>query len=76
MANNVKVTTSCMVDVLNGMSVLEGEITKDACLEVVCENGITEVSDNNKASLGYKKDGCVNYLVRCLNGKAVINKKL
>ncbi|RFT37842.1 hypothetical protein CG399_04215, partial [Bifidobacteriaceae bacterium NR015] len=51
-ANNVKVVASCMVDTLNGTSVLEGEITKDACLEVVCENGSIEVSDKNKVNLG------------------------
>ena len=71
-ANNVKVVASCMVDTLNGTSVLEGEITKGACLEVVCENGVTEVSDKNKADLGYKTDGCVHYVVHCLNGKAVV----
>ncbi|MDF0753365.1 DUF4097 family beta strand repeat-containing protein [Gardnerella greenwoodii] len=71
-ANNVKVVASCMVDTLNGMSVLEGEITKGACLEVVCENGISEVSDKHKADLGYKTDGCAHYAVHCLNGKAVV----
>ena len=76
-ANNVKVAASCMVNTLNGTSVLEGEITKDACLEVVCENGSTEVSDKHKANLGCnnlgcKTDGCAHYVVHCLNGKAVV----
>ena len=76
-ANNVKVVASCMVDTLNGTSVLEGEITKDACLEVVCENGSIEVSDKNKVNLGCdnlgrKTDGCAHYVVHCLNGKAVV----
>ena len=76
-ANNVKVVASCMVDTLNGTSVLEGEIPKDACLEVVCENGISEVSDKNKVNLscnnlGRKTDGCAHYAVHCLNGKAVV----
>lgn len=75
--NNVKVVASCMVDTLNGTSVLEGEIPKDACLEVVCENGISEVSDKNKVNLscnnlGCKTDGCAHYAVHCLNGKAVV----
>ena len=75
-ANNVKVVASCMVDTLNGTSVLEGEIPKDACLEVVCENGISEVSDKNKVNLscnnlGRKTDGCAHYVVHCLNGKAI-----
>lgn len=76
-ANNVKVAASCMVYTLNGTSVLEGEITKDACLEVVCGNGVTEVSDKHKANLGRnnlgcKTDGCAHYVVHCLNGKAVV----
>ena len=71
-AHNVKVADSCMVDTLNGTSILEGEITKNACLEVVCENGITEVSDKNKVNLGCRTDGCAHYVVRCLNGKAVV----
>ena len=76
-ANNVKAVASCMVDTLNGTSVLEGEITKVACLEVVCENGISEVSDKNKVNLGCnnlgcKTDGCAHYAVHCLNGKAVV----
>ncbi|MFP1703615.1 DUF4097 family beta strand repeat-containing protein [Gardnerella vaginalis] len=76
-ANNVKVVASCKVDTLNGTSVLEGEIPKDACLEVVCENGISEVSDKNKANLscnnlGRKTDGCAHYVVHCLNGKTVV----
>ena len=76
-ANNVKVVASCMVDTLNGMSVLEGPITKDACLEVDCENGVTEVSDKKKVNLscnylGRKTDGCAHYAVHCLNGKAVV----
>ena len=76
-ANNVKVVASCMVDTLNGTSVLEGEITKGACLEVVCENGVAEVCDKHKANLGcnnfgYKTDGCAHYVVHCLNGKAVV----
>ena len=72
MAHNVKVAASCMVDTTNGTSILKGEITKNACLEVVCENGITEVSDKNKVNLGCRADGCVHYAVRCLNGKAVV----
>ena len=76
-ANNVKVVASCMVDTLNGTSVLEGEIPKDACLEVVCENGSVEVSDKKKVNLGCnnlgrKTDGCAHYVVHCLNGKAVV----
>ena len=76
-ANNVKVVVSCMVDTLNGASVLEGEIPKGACLEVVCENGISEVSDKYKANLGcnnlgFKTNGCAHYVVHCLNGKAVV----
>ena len=71
-ANNVKVVASCMVDTLNGTSVLEGEIPKDACLEVVCENGISEVSDKKKANIGLKTGGCACYVVHCLNGKAVV----
>ena len=76
-ANNVKVVASCMVDTLNGTSVLEGEITKGACLEVDCENGISEVSDKNKVNLGCnnigcKTDACAHYVVHCLNGKAVV----
>ncbi|MFU0539269.1 hypothetical protein [Gardnerella vaginalis] len=71
-ANNVKVVASCMVDVLNGTSVLEGEIPKDACLEVVCENGVAEVCDKHKANLVRNPDGCAHYVVHCLNGKAVV----
>ena len=76
-ANNVKAVASCMVDTLNGTSVLEGEITKGACLEVDCENGISEVSDKNKVNLGCnnigcKTDACAHYVVHCLNGKAVV----
>ncbi|RFT37724.1 hypothetical protein CG399_04290 [Bifidobacteriaceae bacterium NR015] len=76
-ANNVKAVASCMVDTLNGTSVLEGEVPKDACLEVVCEDGISEVSDKNKANLGCnnlgrKTDGYAHYAVHCLNGKAVV----
>ena len=70
-AKNVEVANACTVDTLNGTSVLEGTITK-ARLEVACENGITEVSDGNKANLGYKIDGCAHYVVHCLNGKAVV----
>ena len=70
-AKNVEVANACTVDTLNGTSVLEGTITK-ARLEVACENGITEVSDGNKANLGYKIDGCARYVVHCLNGKAVV----
>ena len=70
--NNVKVVVSCMVDTLNGTSVLEGEITKGACLEVVCENGMAEVCDKHKADLGRKTNGCAHYAVHCLNGKAVV----
>ena len=76
-ANNVKAVASCMVDTLNGTSVLEGEITKGACLEVVCENGVAEVCDKHKANFscnnfGRKTDGCAHYAVHCLNGKAVV----
>ena len=71
-AHNVKVVVSCMVDTLNGTSVLEGEITKVACLEVVCENGMAEVCDKHKADLGRKTNGCAHYAVHCLNGKAVV----
>ena len=76
-ANNVKAVASCMVDTLNGTSVLEGEITKGACLEVVCENGVAEVCDKHKANLscnnfGRKTGGCAHYAVHCLNGKAVV----
>ncbi|MDK7063180.1 hypothetical protein [Gardnerella vaginalis] len=76
-ANNVKVVDSCMVDTLNGTSVLEGEIPKDACLEVVCENGVAEVCDKHKAdfscnNLGFETDECAHYVVHCLNGKAVV----
>ena len=75
--NNVKVLASFMVDTLNGASVLEGEITKGACLEVDCENGVAEVCDKHKANLscnnlGRKTDGCAHYAVHCLNGKAVV----
>ena len=70
-AHNVKVVVSCMVDTLNGTSVLEGEITKGACLEVDCENGVAEVCDKHKADFGYKTDACAHYVVHCLNGKAV-----
>lgn len=58
MANNVKAVASCMVDTLNGTSVLEGEIPKDVCLEVVCENGISEVSDKNKVNLSCNRWMC------------------
>lgn len=71
-AHNVEATSSCMVDTLNGTSVLEGTITKNAGLEVACENGVTEVSDKKKANLGDKTDGCAHYVVHCLNGKAVV----
>nr|WP_217431483.1 DUF4097 family beta strand repeat-containing protein [Gardnerella vaginalis] len=71
-ANNVKVVASCMVDTLNGTSVLEGEIPKDACLEVVCENGVAEVCDKHKANLVRNPDGCAHYAVHCLNGRAVV----
>lgn len=71
-AHNVKVVASCMVDTLNGTSVLEGEITKGSCLEVVCENGMAEVCDKHKADLGRKTNGCAHYAVHCLNGKAVV----
>ena len=72
MANNVKAVASCMVDTLNGTSVLEGEITKGACLEVVCENGVAEVCDKHEANLVRKTGGCAHYVVHCLNGKAVV----
>lgn len=71
-AHNVEATTSCTVDTLNGMSVLEGAITRDASIEVTCKNGITEVSDKNKVNLGCRTDGCAYYVVRCLNGKAAV----
>jgi hypothetical protein len=71
-AHNVESTTSCTVDTLNGMSVLEGAITRDASIEVTCKNGITEVSDKNKVNLGCRTDGCAHYVVRCLNGKAAV----
>lgn len=71
-AHNVESTTSCTVDTLNGMSVLEGTITRDASIEVICKNGITEVSDKNKVNLGCRTDGCAHYVVRCLNGKAAV----
>ncbi len=71
-ANNVKASASCTVYTLNDTSVLEGEITKGACLEVVCENGVAEVCDKHKADFGYKTDGCAHYAVHCLNGKAVV----
>lgn len=71
-AHNVEATTSCTVDTLNGMSVLEGTITRDASIEVICKNGITEVSDKNKVNLGCRTDGCAHYVVRCLNGKAAV----
>lgn len=71
-AHNVEATTSCTVDTLNGMSVLEGTITRDASIEVTCKNGITEVSDKNKVNLGCRTDGCAHYVVRCLNGKAAV----
>lgn len=69
---NVEVDNICTVDTLNGISVLEGTISKDAGIEVACENGIVEVSDGNKANLSYKKEGCAHYVVHCLNGKAVV----
>lgn len=68
-ATNVEVTHVCTLDTLNGMSILEGTITKDACLEVVCENGVTEVSDKKKVNC--KNDGFAHYMVHCLNGKAI-----
>ncbi len=71
-AHNVEATTSCTVDTLNGMSVLEGAITRDASIEVTCKNGITEVSDKNKVNLGCRTDGCAHYVVHCLNGKAAV----
>ncbi|EFO71888.1 DUF4097 family beta strand repeat-containing protein [Lactobacillus iners] len=71
-AHNVESTTSCTVDTLNGMSVLEGAITRDASIEVTCKNGITEVSDKNKVNLGCRTYGCAHYVVHCLNGKAAV----
>lgn len=71
-AKNVEVVNVCTIDTLNGASVLEGTITEPASLEVACENGITEVSDKNKAKLAYKREGCAHYIVNCLNGKAVV----
>lgn len=71
-AKHVEVANVCTVETINGASVLEGLITKDAGLKVVCENGITEISDKNKANLGYKSDECAHYVVHCLNGKAVV----
>ena len=68
-ATNVEVTHVCTLDTLNGMSILEGTITKDASLEVDCENGVTEVSDKKKVNC--KKDGFAHYMVHCLNGKAI-----
>lgn len=68
-ATNVEVTHVCTLDTLNGMSILEGTITKDASLEVVCENGVTEVSDKKKVNC--KSDGFAHYMVHCLNGKAI-----
>ena len=65
----LEVTHVCTLDTLNGMSILEGTITKDACLEVVCENGVTEVSDKKKVNC--KSDGFARYMVHCLNGKAI-----
>ena len=71
-ARNVEAANVCTVDTLNGASALMGAIAKGASLEVTCENGTTEVSDENKASLNRKLDGCARYVVRCLNGKAVV----
>lgn len=71
-AKNIEVANACTVDTINGTSVLEGAITKDARLEVACKNGLVEVSDKNKANLACKTDGCAQYVVRCLNGKAVV----
>lgn len=71
-ARNVEVANVCTVDTLNGASALMGAIAKGASLEAACENGTTEVSDENKASLSHKPDGCARYVVRCLNGKAVV----
>ena len=71
-AKNVEVAHVCTVETINGASVLEGLIAKDVGLEVACENGITEISDKNKANLGYKSDECAHYVVHCLNGKAVV----
>lgn len=71
-AKNAEATGVCVVDTLNGTSVLEGTIAKNARLEVACENGSTEVSDGNKANLGYKTEGCAHYIVHCVNGKAVV----
>lgn len=71
-ARNVEVANVCTVDTLNGTSALMGAIAKGASLEVTCENGTTEVSDENEASLSCKPDGCARYVVRCLNGKAVV----
>ena len=68
-ATNVEVTHVCTLDTLNGMSILEGTITKDAILEVDCENGVTEVSDKKKVNC--KNDGFAHYMVHCLNGKAI-----
>ncbi len=68
-ATNVEVTHVCTLDTLNGMSILEGTITKDASLEVDCENGVTEVSDKKKVNC--KNDGFAHYMVHCLNGKAI-----
>lgn len=71
-AKNAEATGVCVVDTLNGTSVLGGTIAKNARLEVACENGSTEVSDGNKANLGYKTEGCAHYIVHCVNGKAVV----
>lgn len=71
-AKNVKVANVCTIDTLNGTSVLEGAITKDAGLEVACKNGVMEVSEKYRAILGYKKDGCANYVLHCQNGKAIV----
>ncbi|EFU82426.1 hypothetical protein HMPREF0576_0795 [Mobiluncus holmesii ATCC 35242] len=71
-AKNVEVAHVCTVETINGASVLEGLIAKDVGLEVACENGITEISDKNKANLGYESDECAHYVVHCLNGKAVV----
>lgn len=71
-ARNVEVANVCTVDTLNGTSALMGAIVKGASLEVTCENGTTEVSNENKVSLNRKPDGCARYVVRYLNGKAVV----
>lgn len=78
-ATNVEVTHVCTLDTLNGMSILEGTITKDASLEVDCENGVTEVSDKKKVNcktMDLRITWCTALMGKLLRSSRHIDQKI